>query len=66
MNINENIFHGRNLKELQIIFKISLGVEINVMNYLFLVVIFTIAYIFKYGHEIQLDSKGRIYGDENE
>ena len=50
----------------QIIFKISLGVEINVMNYLFLVVIFTIAYIFKYGHEIQLDSKGRIYGDENE
>lgn len=28
--------------------------------------LFSIAYIFQYGYEIQLDSKGKMYGDENE
>ena len=48
------------------IFNINLNIEIDVMNYLFVVIIIALAYIFKYGYEIQLDSKGRIYGDENE
>lgn len=33
------------------------------INILFL---YSIAYIFEYGYQIQLDSNGRIYGDENE
>lgn len=35
----------------------------NVVEILFL---FSMAYIFEYGYEIQLDSKGKIYGDEDE
>ena len=35
----------------------------DLINILFL---YSIAYIFEYGYHIQLDSKGRIYGDENE
>ena len=49
-----------------VIFNIDLEVEINMIDYLFVVIILAIAYIFKYGYEIQLDSKGRIYGDSNE
>ena len=49
-----------------ILFKMNLAVEIEITSYLFVGVILAIAYIFKYGYEIQLDSKGRIYGDENE
>ena len=49
-----------------IIFNLNLEVEINMINYLFVVIILAIAYIFKYGYEIQLDSKGRIYGNSNE
>lgn len=45
-----------------IIFKLDLAVEIDLINYLFAIIVFVIAYIFKYGYEIQLDSKGRMYG----
>ena len=31
-----------------------------------ILVLFVMAYIFEYGYEIQLDSKGKMYGDENE
>ena len=46
-----------------LIFNIDLGVEIDIMNYLLVVIVIALSYIFKYGYEIQLDSKGRIYGD---
>ena len=49
-----------------LIFKLNLEVEIDIINYLFVAIIIAISYIFKYGYEIQLDSNGRIYGDENE
>ena len=35
----------------------------SVVEILFL---YSMSLIFEYGHEIQLDSKGKIYGDENE
>lgn len=42
----------------------NIGIELfNLIEILFL---FSIAYIFEYGYEIQLDTKGRMYGDENE
>lgn len=49
-----------------IIFDLNLSVEIDMINYLFVLIVLAIAYIFKYGYEIQLDSKGKIYGDFNE
>lgn len=43
---------------------LDVGFELfDVVQILFL---FGIAYIFEYGYEIQLDSKGKMYGDENE
>ncbi len=43
---------------------LDVGVELfDVVQILFL---FGIAYIFEYGYELQLDSKGKMYGNENE
>ncbi len=50
----------------QIIFNLNLEVEINMIEYIFAIIIFSLAYIFQYGYEIQLDSKGRMYGKTNE
>lgn len=50
----------------ELIFNLDLGVEVDVMSYLYVLIIFALSYIFKYGYEIQLDSKGKIYGDINE
>ncbi|MBE6161110.1 MAG: helix-turn-helix transcriptional regulator [Firmicutes bacterium] len=42
----------------------DLGIKVfDLIEILFL---FSMSYIFEYGHEIQLDSKGKMYGDENE
>ena len=42
----------------------SFGLELfDIVEILFL---YSMSLIFEYGHEIQLDSKGRIYGEENE
>ena len=49
-----------------IIFKLNLNITIDLINYLFVVIIIVISYIFKYGYEIQLDSKGKIYGEVDE
>lgn len=49
-----------------LIFNLNLNVEIEMINYFFVAIVIALAYIFKYGYEIQLDSKGKIYGDENE
>lgn len=46
--------------------KTDLNINFNVTNLLEILFLFSMAYIFEYGYEIQLDSKGKIYGDENE
>lgn len=46
-----------------LIFGIYTFVEIDLINYIFAALILSISYIFKYGYEIQLDSKGKIYGN---
>lgn len=43
-----------------------LGVDFGMFHVIEILVLFSIAYIFEYGYEIQLDSKGKMYGDENE
>ena len=53
-----------------VIFEVVLQMDLNVGFELFSLVeilfLFSIAYIFQYGYEIQLDSKGKMYGEENE
>ncbi len=44
----------------------NLGVDFELFNVVEILIIFSLAYIFQYGYEIQLDSKGKMYGDENE
>ena len=36
------------------------------MSILEILIIFSMSYIFEYGYEIQKDSKGKMYGNENE
>ena len=47
-----------------LIFNLRLEVEINLFAYLFSLILLVIAYIFKYGYEIQLDSKGVMYNEQ--
>ena len=35
-------------------------------DFITILVFYSIAYIFEYGYELQLDSKGKIYGEEDE
>ncbi len=46
----------------QFVMKIDMGVELELTNLLIAFVIISLAYIFEYGYELQLDSKGKIYG----
>lgn len=48
------------------IMQIDLEVEFEIVDVISILVIFSMAYIFEYGYEIQQDSKGKIYGDEDE
>ena len=45
---------------------IDMNIEFEMMSAVIVLIVFSMAYIFEYGYEIQLDSKGRMYGDENE
>lgn len=49
----------------EIILKVDLNVDFELFSLLEVLFLFSIAYIFQYGYEIQLDSKGKMYG-ENE
>lgn len=53
-----------------VIFETILKLDLNIGFELFSIVeilfLFSIAYIFQYGYEIQLDSKGKMYREENE
>lgn len=50
----------------EIILNMDLDVGFEMFNLVEILFLFSIAYIFQYGYEIQLDSKGKMYGDENE
>lgn len=47
---------------IQLITKINLGMEYEFSKVFYILIIICIYYIFDYGHQIQLDSKGKIYG----
>ena len=44
----------------------DLNVDFEVFDFIQILFLFSMAYIFEYGHEIQLDSNGRMYGEEYE
>lgn len=50
----------------EILLKMDLNVGFEMFNLVEILFLFSIALIFQYGYEIQLDSKGKMYGDENE
>ena len=51
-------------KFFEMITKVDMGAELEIVNLLLSLIVYVMAYIFEYGYEIQLDSKGRIYGNE--
>lgn len=50
----------------ELIMGINLNIEFELTAVLFGFIVFGISYIFEYGYQIQLDSKGKIYGDTDE
>lgn len=50
----------------EIILKMDLDVGFEWVSLIEILFLFSIAYIFQYGYEIQLDSKGKMYGEINE
>lgn len=50
----------------EVIFQMNLNVDFELFSLVEILFLFSISYIFQYGYEIQLDSKGKMYGDENE
>lgn len=50
----------------EFIMKIDLDIGFGLMDLLYIIILYSLSYIFEYGYEIQLDSKGKMYGDENE
>ena len=47
----------------EIILKSDLNISFELFNVVEILILFVISYIFEYGYEIQLDSKGRMYGN---
>jgi transcriptional regulator with XRE-family HTH domain len=45
---------------------VDLNIGLEMFDIITILIVFTISYIFEYGYEIQLDSKGKMYGEENE
>nr|MBP3259251.1 helix-turn-helix transcriptional regulator [Bacilli bacterium] len=50
----------------ELIIKTDLNVEFELFNLIEILFLFGMAYIFEYGHAIQLDSKGKMYGEVDE
>ena len=44
----------------------NLGLGFEMLDLIYILFLFSMSYIFEYGYQIQLDSKGKMYGDENE
>ncbi|MCI9280104.1 MAG: hypothetical protein HFJ02_04835 [Bacilli bacterium] len=47
----------------ELVLKIDLDVGFELFSLVEILFLFSIAYIFQYGYEIQLDSKGKMYGE---
>lgn len=43
----------------------DLNIGFELMDVIYVLFLFSMAYIFEYGYELQLDSKGKMYGEEN-
>jgi len=50
----------------EVLLKMDLDVDFELFSLVEILFLFSIAYVFQYGYEIQLDSKGKMYGKENE
>ena len=50
----------------EILLKMDLDIDFEMFSLVEILFLFSIAYIFQYGYEIQLDSKGKMYGEANE
>ena len=50
----------------EFIMGISLNIGLEIIEFIYILIIYSLAYIFEYGYEIQLDSKGTMYGVSNE
>ena len=50
----------------QLVTNIDMSVEFETMNIVYILIVFSFAYIFEYGYEIQLDSNGIIYDNNLE
>lgn len=50
----------------QLITKINMNIDYEFTKLIYVLIIVCIYYIFDYGHQIQLDSKGKVYGNDNE
>ncbi len=44
----------------------NLGVSFELLDLIYILFLFSMSYVFEYGYEIQLDSKGKMYGEINE
>ncbi len=51
---------------LSIITEYSIGIDFELIELIYILIFFSMAYIFEYGYFIQLDSKGKIYGEIEE
>ena len=67
----ENIKHIKNVAKYMIgalffpdISEESVNFGVDLLDVLYILIIFCLSYVFEYGYEIQLDSKGKIYGDQ--
>ena len=69
----ENIKYIKNIAKYMIVTLLlpsitenSITIRIDLIEVLYILTIFCISYIFEYGYEIQLDSKGKIYGEQEQ
>lgn len=46
--------------------EVDMNVGIELIDLILVLIIFSMAYIFEYGYELQLDSRGKMYGNEDE
>ena len=51
---------------LGLLYSLNFDIDIELTNYILVLVILAISYIFKYGYQIQLDTKSRMYGEVDE
>ena len=48
----------------ELVYSKNLSVSISVIEYVYVGIVYILSYIFDYGYQIQLDSNGRMYGNE--